>query len=209
MGKFGAGLIKKGSRVITHCNAGALATAGYGTALGVIRSAWTDGKLEQVFASETRPWLQGLRLTAWELAHDGIPVSIITEGAVSSLFRQHSVHWLIVGADRVCANGDVVNKIGTANAALLARQFGVKVMVAAPLSTIDPEMPSGAQVPIEQRSPEEILGQYYHSQPLVSAWNPVFDVTPANLVFALVTEKGVILQPDEEKIRTHLDAKIA
>lgn len=204
MGDFGSGLIKPGSRVLTHCNAGALATGGYGTALGVIRSAWSAGKLDRVFASETRPWLQGLRLTAWELAEDKIPVSLIVEGAASSLFSLQKIDWVIVGADRICANGDVVNKIGTANLAILAKHYGVSVMVAAPLSTLDADTPSGGQVAIEQRSGQEIVGDYYAQNEWVSAWNPVFDVTPAELVSAIVTEKGVILRPDKQKITRHL-----
>jgi methylthioribose-1-phosphate isomerase len=207
MGDFGAGLIKPGSRVLTHCNAGALATGGYGTALGVIRSAWTGDKLERVFASETRPWLQGLRLTAWELAYDGIPLSVITEGAVSSLFAQQDIQWVIVGADRVCANGDVVNKVGTANLAILAQYYGVSMMVVAPFSTIDSATKSGELVKIEHRAEEEILGDYYAAEELVSAWNPVFDVTPAKLVSVLVTEKGVILRPGEQNIKAHLQLK--
>ncbi len=207
MGDFGAELIKPASKVLTHCNAGALATAGFGTALGVIRSAWSQGKLEQVYASETRPWLQGMRLTVWELAHDNIDVSLIVEAAASSLLSQHAIDWVIVGADRVCANGDVVNKIGTANLAIMARHYGVSLMVVAPLSTIDLQMQSGDQVAIEQRSSEEILGQHYADDPRVSVWNPVFDVTPAHLVTALVTEKGVILQPDKEKIADLFEAK--
>lgn len=207
MGDFGAELIEPGSNVLTHCNAGALATAGYGTALGVIRSASSQGKLAQVYASETRPWLQGMRLTAWELAQDNIDVTLIVEAAASSLFAKRAIQWVIVGADRVCANGDVVNKIGTANLAILARHYGVSLMVVAPLSTIDLQMPGGDQVAIEQRSSEEILGQHYAGEASVSAWNPVFDVTPAELVTALVTEKGVILQPDKEKIADLFEAK--
>ncbi len=203
MGDHGASLIDTGSRVLTHCNAGALATGGYGTALGVIRSAWAQGRLSAVYASETRPWRQGLRLTAWELARDGIPVQLTIEGAASSLMRA-GLDWVIVGADRVCANGDVVNKVGTANLAILARHFGVRFLVAAPTSTLDPHTASGSEVPIEIRDPAEILGDHYVDDPKVSAWNPVFDVTEAPLVDALVTEKGVILQPDKDKIVAHL-----
>lgn len=201
MGDFGAALIEPGSRVVTHCNAGALATAGYGTALGVIRSAWSESRLDKVFASETRPWLQGLRLTAWELAQDGIPVTLIVEGAVSSLFSQQAVDWVIVGADRICANGDVVNKVGTANLAIMAKHYGVKVMVAAPLSTIDMDTASGDLVEIEVRDSAEILAGNYIDDSKVSAWNPVFDVTPAALVSAIVTEKGAVLQPDLAKMQ--------
>ena len=201
MGEYGAELIAQGSRVLTHCNAGALATAGYGTALGVIRSAWALKKLDKVFASETRPWQQGLRLTAWELAQDNIPVTLIVEGAASSLFARQSIDWIIVGADRICANGDVVNKVGTANLAIMAQRFGVKVMVAAPLSTIDMATPSGDQVEIEYRSEDEIIAGKYTDFDNVTAWNPVFDVTPADLVDAIVTEKGVVSAPDKNKLQ--------
>lgn len=206
MGAHGAQLLGSKSQVLTHCNAGALATGGYGTALGVIRSAYAKHKIDRVYASETRPWSQGLRLTAWELAQDQIPVTVITEGAVSALFRQKAIDWIIVGADRVCANGDVVNKIGTANLAYLAQRFDVSMMVVAPLSTIDLETPSGDQVAIESRNQQEILGDYYPDSKLVSAWNPVFDMTPSNLLSVLVTEKGVVLNPDKEKIRRHVTA---
>lgn len=204
MGDFGASLIAPESRVLTHCNAGALATAGYGTALGVIRSAWSEKKLEKVFASETRPWLQGLRLTAWELSEDNIPVSVITEGAVSSVFKSQQIDWVIVGADRVCANGDVVNKVGTCNLAILAQHYGIKVMVAAPTSSVDMETHCGEDVSIEIRSEREILATHYADNELVTAWNPVFDVTPAALVSAIVTEKGVVLQPDKHKMKSHM-----
>ena len=206
MGDFGAALIEPNSRVLTHCNAGALATAGYGTALGVIRSAFADNKLEKVFASETRPWTQGLRLTAWELAEDHIPVTLIIEGAATSLFARQHIDWVIVGADRICANGDVINKIGTANLALLARHFGVKFMVAAPTSTIDMQTASGEQVDIENRSAQEILGEHYAGNAKVSAWNPVFDITDAHWVSAIVTEKGVIRQPNREKIQQLMES---
>jgi methylthioribose-1-phosphate isomerase len=201
MGELGAALIEPGSRVLTHCNAGALATAGYGTALGVIRSAWSQNRIDKVFASETRPWLQGLRLTAWELAQDSIAVTLIVEGAVSSLFRSQAIDWVIVGADRICANGDVVNKVGTANLAIMAQHYGVKVMVAAPVSTIDMDMMNGDQVELENRAAQEILGSNYTSNAFVSAWNPVFDVTPAQLVSAIVTEKGIVSQPDRDKMQ--------
>lgn len=206
MGDFGASLIEPESRVLTHCNAGALATAGYGTALGVIRSAFAENKLQQVFASETRPWTQGLRLTAWELAEDGIPVTLIIEGAASALFARRHIDWVIVGADRICANGDVINKIGTANLALLAQNYAVKFMVAAPTSTIDMQTASGDGVAIEQRSAKEILHDNYDGNDCVSAWNPVFDVTAAAQVDAIVTEKGIIHQPDRDKIKQHMMA---
>ena len=201
MGGHGAGLITAGSRVLTHCNAGALATAGYGTALGVVRAAWADGKLERVYASETRPWQQGLRLTAWELAHDGIDVSVVVEGAIANLMQKQKIDWVIVGADRICANGDVINKVGTCNLAILARHFGVSMMVAAPSSTIDLATASGHEVAIEERDPREILGDCYPDSQQVSAWNPVFDVTPAALVSAIVSERGVISAPDKNKMK--------
>lgn len=207
MGQLGASLIKPGSRVLTHCNAGALATAGYGTALGVIRSAWHEHRLDRVFASETRPWTQGLRLTAWELAKDEIPVSVIIEGAASSLFSQMKIDWVIVGADRICANGDVINKVGTNNLAVMARHYGVSMMVVAPMTTLDMATESGDQVEIEQRSQDEILGQYYADESRVDAWNPVFDVTSADLVSAIVTEKGIVLQPDKIKIKGLFEQK--
>ncbi len=200
MGQLGASLIQPGSRVLTHCNAGALATAGYGTALGVIRSAWHENRLDRVFASETRPWLQGLRLTAWELAEDGIPVSVIVEGAASSLFAQMKIDWVIVGADRICANGDVINKVGTNNLAVMAKHYGVSMMVVAPMTTLDIATESGDLVEIEQRGEDEILGQYYADHERVNAWNPVFDMTPASLVTAIVTERGIVMQPDKNKI---------
>lgn len=205
MGNLGASLIDPGSRILTHCNAGALATAGYGTALGVVRSAWRENKLERVFASETRPWLQGLRLTAWELAQDNIPVSVIIEGAVSSLFARQAIDWVIVGADRICANGDVINKIGTNNLAVMARHYGVSMMVVAPLTSVDMDTASGDLVEIEQRAENEILGAYYDDNERVKAWNPVFDVTPAELVTAIVTEKGIVLQPDKNKMKGLFD----
>jgi methylthioribose-1-phosphate isomerase len=202
MGEAGAALINECSAVLTHCNAGALATGGYGTALGVIRSAWSAGKLRQVYAGETRPWLQGARLTAWELHRDSIPVTLLSDSAASLLMQQERVQWVIVGADRVAANGDVVNKIGTYQLAVTCRYHGVPMMVVAPLSTLDRGMPNGQQVTIEQRSPEEVLqlaGRRI-AAPGATAWNPVFDVTPAGLVDYLVTEAGVVAAPDREKL---------
>ena len=202
LGDLGARYLDPGSRVLTHCNAGALATGGYGTALGVIRSAWRDGLIEQVYAAETRPWLQGARLTAWELRHDRIPATLIVDGATAWLFKQQHIGWLIVGADRVAANGDVANKIGTLNAVLAARHHGARVMVAIPTSTLDMDAASGADIPIENRADEEITS--LAGQPVAAAgmpaWNPVFDITPAGLVDVLVTEKGCIEQPDRIKI---------
>lgn len=202
MGELGAALIERRCAVLTHCNTGSLATGGYGTALGVIRSGYAAGRISQVFAGETRPWLQGARLTAWELVQDNIPVSLIVEGAVAHLLRQGEVGWVIVGADRVAANGDVANKIGTCNAAVVARHHGVKVMVVAPTSTIDMTIHHGGDIPIENRNPGELLS--IAGRPVAAAgaqaWNPVFDITPAALVDALVTEKGVVHAPDQAKI---------
>ncbi len=202
MGDFGASLISSGSGVLTHCNAGALATGGYGTALGVIRSANTAGKLTEVFADETRPWLQGARLTAWELLADHIPVTLIAEGAASHLMKLGKIAWVIVGSDRIAANGDVANKIGTYNLAVTARYHGVKFMVAAPTSTVDMAMPNGDQIPIEERDPEELLcaGGKRIAAKGAKAWNPVFDVTPASLVDAIVTERGIVEAPTVEKM---------
>jgi methylthioribose-1-phosphate isomerase len=202
MGEYGANLINKGDSVLTYCNAGSLATGGYGTALGVIRAAWSTGKLAKVYAGETRPWLQGARLTAWELVRDEIPVTLITDNSAAFLMQGGRVQWVITGADRVAANGDVINKIGTCQLAVVCRYFGVKMMVVAPLSTLDMAMPDGQQVAIEQRSDSEILefaGQRVAATG-ASAWNPVFDVTPASLVDFLVTEEGVISAPDREKL---------
>lgn len=197
MARYGADLLPDGARVLTHCNTGALATGGYGTALGVIKQAFVDGKIERVYASETRPWWQGSRLTAWELKRAGIPFDLVTEGAVAYLMAQGNVNCAIVGADRIVANGDVANKIGTYSAALNAYMHGVDFYVAAPGSTIDHDTKSGDLIPIEQRSAEEILTVAGHrmAPPGVSAWNPVFDITPAQYVSAIVTEKGV-LRPD-------------
>ncbi|MDZ7804682.1 S-methyl-5-thioribose-1-phosphate isomerase [Thiohalophilus sp.] len=206
MGQFGASLIAPGDSVLTHCNAGALATGGHGTALGVIRSAHAEGKLGTVYADETRPWLQGARLTAWELLQDNIPVTLVAEGAAAWLMRQGKVQWVIVGSDRIVANGDVANKIGTYSLAVLARQHGVKFMVAAPTSTIDMAVGEGGAIPIEQRDGAELLecgGQRVAAEG-AGAWNPVFDVTPAQLVDAIVTERGIIEQPDAGKMARHM-----
>jgi len=202
MGVHGANLINKGDSVLTYCNAGSLATGGYGTALGVIRSAWDAGKLEKVFACETRPWLQGARLTAWELVRDDIPVTLITDNSAAFLMQGKQLQWVITGADRVAANGDVINKIGTYQLAVACRYHGVKMMVAAPLSTLDMAMPCGQQVTIEERPAAEVLSLAGHAVAAAgaAAWNPAFDVTPAALVDYLVTEEGVISAPDREKL---------
>ncbi|MEO5343174.1 MAG: S-methyl-5-thioribose-1-phosphate isomerase [Gammaproteobacteria bacterium SHHR-1] len=202
IGDLGADLIRKPTAIITHCNAGALATGGYGTALGVIRSAHAQGKVERVYADETRPWLQGARLTAWELVQDGIPVSLMADGAAAARMREGGIGWVVVGSDRIAANGDVANKIGTYGLAIAARHHGVKFMVAAPTSTIDMGLTNGGMIPIETRASDEVFscgGQRVASEG-AHAWNPVFDVTPAELVDAIVTEKGIVLKPDAGKL---------
>ncbi len=195
MGRHGASLIKDGQTVLTHCNAGALATAGYGTALGVIRAAWEQGKKIKVIADETRPVLQGARLTAWELMQDRIPVTLITDNMAGALMRQGLIHLCVVGADRIAANGDVANKIGTYSVAVLAKAHGIPFYVAAPYSTIDLATESGEQIPIEQRNPNEVTS-VHGSHPIapvgVSVLNPAFDVTPAELITAIITERGVV-----------------
>jgi methylthioribose-1-phosphate isomerase len=202
LGELGAALIDGPTGVITHCNAGALATGGYGTALGVIRAAHAAGHITRVYADETRPWLQGARLTAWELVRDGIPVTLQADGAAAACMARGRVGWVIVGADRIAANGDVANKIGTYGLAVLARHHGVKFMVAAPLSTLDPRAADGAAIPIEERDPGEVLGCAGQTLagPGTDAWNPVFDVTPADLVDVLVTERGVVHNPDPQRL---------
>lgn len=204
MSRLGSTLIRPGSQVITHCNAGALATGGYGTALGVIRSAYKSGLIDHVYASETRPWLQGARLTSWELQQDHIPVSLVTDSAVSTLMQAGKIQWLIVGSDRISANGDVANKIGTYSHAVNANHHGVKVMVVAPSSTVDMQVNSGDQIPIEHRDGEEITAiQGIQIAPKnMHAVNPAFDITPADLVDVIVTEKGVIEQPNVEKMQS-------
>ncbi|MBB1073351.1 S-methyl-5-thioribose-1-phosphate isomerase [Rhodoferax sp. 4810] len=202
LGALGAALIDTPTAIITHCNAGALATGGYGTALGVVRSAFAAGNIRCVYADETRPWLQGSRLTAWELHESGIPVTVQADVAAASLMARGDVGWVIVGADRIAANGDVCNKIGTYGLAILARHHGVKFMVAAPLSTVDLDTPNGAAIPIEERAADEVLccGGQRVAPAGVAARNPVFDVTPAALVDYIVTECGVIAQPDAAKL---------
>ena len=209
MGEFGAELMRADEpfSVITHCNTGSLATGGYGTALGVIRSAHKAGLLDKVFADETRPWLQGARLTAWELVQEGIPVALIADSAAAHVMKSGAVRWVIVGADRITANGDVANKIGTYSLSVLARHHGIRFMVVAPTSTIDMKLDHGRDIPIEERTQEELLKlrdmQLAPAQ--ATAFNPVFDVTPAELIDAIVTEKGVILQPDREKMLAHME----
>lgn len=198
MGRLGAALLRDGSCVLTHCNAGALATAGHGTALGVIRSAVAAGKRIRVIANETRPLLQGARLTAWELIHDGIPTTLIADSAAGHLMSQGEIDAVIVGADRVAANGDVANKIGTYTLAVLAHRHQIPFYVACPISTLDPEIASGGNIPIEQRGGAEIVGygDVRWAADGVAARNPAFDITPAGLVSALITERGIIHRPD-------------
>lgn len=206
MGELGADLLAGVKGVMTHCNTGALATGGYGTALGVIRSA-TQRQPLNVYAGETRPWLQGARLTVWELAQDDIPVTLLADSAAAWLMKSGAIDWVIVGADRIAANGDTANKIGTYSLAVLAKQHGVKFMVVAPITTIDWAIENGDQIEIEQRDQSELLPACYHKEgSLVSAWNPVFDVTPAELISALVTERGVVLNPTEQGMRGLKDA---
>jgi methylthioribose-1-phosphate isomerase len=202
MGKLGADLLPTHCRVLTHCNAGALATGGYGTALGVIRHAYRAGKISQVYADETRPWLQGTRLTAWELLQDNIPVTLLVDSAAAALMQQQRLDWVIVGADRITARGDVANKIGTYSLAVLARQHGVKLMVVAPTSTVDMNLMEGSAIVIEERSPTEVLtlGGQAIAPVGAQAWNPAFDVTPSHLVDVIVTEKGVVTQPNLERM---------
>ena len=195
MGRQGAGLIKDGQNVLTHCNAGALATAGYGTALGVIRAASEQGKQVHVFANETRPVLQGARLTAWELMEDGIPVTLITDSMAAVVMRQGKIDLCVVGADRIAANGDVANKIGTYGVAVLAKAHDVPFYVAAPSSTIDVSMPSGSAIPIEERPGHEVTtvnGEACIAPKDVDVFNPAFDVTPAKYVTGIITEQGVV-----------------
>lgn len=203
MGHLGSELIDKNSVVLTHCNAGALATGGFGTALGVIRQGYADGNIQHVYADETRPWLQGARLTAWELQRDNIPVTLQSEGAAASLMATGQLDWVIVGADRITANGDVANKVGTYMLAILAKYHDVKMMVVAPTSTIDWQLIDGKDIPIEQRSAKEVTtiqGQQIAPEG-VAASNPAFDVTPADLIDAIVTEAGVIVSPSLETMK--------
>jgi methylthioribose-1-phosphate isomerase len=197
IGAAGAELIPDGATVLTHCNAGALATGGYGTALGVIRAAVEGGRKLRVIADETRPWLQGARLTAWELARDGISVTLIPDVAAAWLISRGEITCAIVGADRIARNGDTANKIGTYGVALAAAAHGVPFYVAAPLSTVDPATPTGAQIPIEERSPDEVtsFAGTRIAPAGVGARNPSFDVTPAALITAIITERGVVRAP--------------
>ncbi|UUT21612.1 S-methyl-5-thioribose-1-phosphate isomerase [Pseudomonas sp. T8] len=205
MAQLGVDLIRRhqgnAQAILTHCNTGALATGGFGTALGVIRGAFIEGMVERVYANETRPWLQGSRLTAWELANEGIPVTLNADSAAAHIMKTKGVTWVIVGADRITANGDVANKIGTYQLAVNAMHHGVRFMVVAPSSTIDMALASGEDIPIEERDGKELLevgGKRVGAD--VEAYNPVFDVTPADLIDAIVTEKGIVERPDTAKM---------
>ena len=206
IGAHGAEVVPQGARILTHCNAGALATAGYGTALGVVRAAAERGKQVQVYADETRPFLQGARLTAWELVRDGIPTTVITDNMAGSIMRQGLVDFVVVGADRIAANGDVANKIGTYPVAVLAREHGIPFYVAAPLSTIDPATADGSAIPIEERNAREVthIGTTQVAPAGAHVRNPAFDVTPARLVTGIVTERGIFRAPYEASLRAAL-----
>jgi methylthioribose-1-phosphate isomerase len=205
MAQLGAELIRKHQgnlqTVLTHCNTGALATGGFGTALGVIRAAYIEGMIERVYAGETRPWLQGSRLTAWELANEEVPVTVTADSAAAHLMKTKGITWVVVGADRITANGDIANKIGTYHLAVAAMHHGVRFMVVAPSSTIDMNLASGEDILLEERAASELLelnGQRVGAD--VDAFNPVFDVTPADLIDAIVTEKGIVERPDTAKM---------
>jgi methylthioribose-1-phosphate isomerase len=203
MGRHGAEVVPEKARILTHCNAGALATAGYGTALGIIRAAAEHGRVAQVYADETRPFLQGARLTAWELLRDRIPTTVITESMAGPLMRQGGIDVVVVGADRIARNGDVANKIGTYTLAMMARAHGIPFYVAAPLSTIDLATADGDAIPIEQRSAREVthLGPVQLAPDGASVWNPAFDVTPHELVTGIITEKGIARPPYEQSLQ--------
>jgi len=203
MGRHGAALMPPSGGVLTHCNAGALATAGYGTALGVIRAAVEQGKKIHVYADETRPFLQGSRLTAWELMKDGIPTTVISDNMAGAIMKQGKIGAVVVGADRIAANGDVANKIGTYTVAVLAKEHGIPFYVAAPISTVDLETPDGSKIPIEQRNAKEVthIAGRQMVPDGVEVENPAFDVTPAKYVAAIITEQGVAKAPYEQSLR--------
>ena len=208
MGGFGAAVVPDGARVLTHCNAGALATAGYGSALGVVRAAVEQGKKVAVFADETRPFLQGARLTAWELVRDGINTTVITESMAGPLMRAGEVDLVVVGADRIAANGDTANKIGTYTVAVLAHEHKIPFYVAAPLSTIDLSTPDGDHIPIEERDRREIthLGSSRLTPEGAHIRNPAFDITPNRYLAGIITEKGIFRQPFSESLRQAFEA---
>ncbi|MEO8461482.1 MAG: S-methyl-5-thioribose-1-phosphate isomerase [Dokdonella sp.] len=203
MGELGANLLGHDVGVLTHCNTGSLATAGYGTALGVIRAGVSADRITRVFAGETRPWQQGARLTMWELVRDQIPAQLIADSAAAHLMQSGAIQWVIVGADRIAANGDTANKIGTYQLAIVARHHGVKFMVVAPSTTVDMDTPTGADIEIELRSPDELMSHAGQRTVIdgAGAWNPVFDVTPAELIDVIVTERGAIERPNCERMR--------
>jgi methylthioribose-1-phosphate isomerase len=208
MGAHGAEVVPADARVLTHCNAGALATAGYGTALGVIRGAVEQGKRVAVFADETRPFLQGARLTAWELVRDGIPTTVITDNMTAALMRKVPIDLVVVGADRIAANGDTANKIGTYGVAVLAREHKVPFYVAAPLSTIDLNTPDGDHIPIEERNAREVshVGSSQLAPEGASIWNPAFDVTPHQYIAGIITERGIFRPPYIESLKRAFEA---
>jgi methylthioribose-1-phosphate isomerase len=211
MGAFGAAVVPADARILTHCNAGALATAGYGTALGVIRGAIEQGKRVAVFADETRPFLQGARLTAWELVRDGIDTTIITDNMSAALMGQGKVDLVVVGADRIAANGDTANKIGTYGVAVLAREHHIPFYVAAPLSTIDLRTPDGSHIPIEERSSREVthVGGAQMAPLAAKIWNPAFDVTPHRFIAGIITEKGIFRAPYTESLKSAFEQEPA
>ncbi len=202
IGAYGAAVVPVDARILTHCNAGALATAGYGTALGVIRGAVEQGKQVTVYADETRPFLQGARLTAWELVRDGIPTTVITDNMAGALMHQGKVNFVVVGADRIAANGDTANKIGTYSVAILAREHQIPFYVAAPLSTIDLNTPDGHHIPIEERQAKEVthLRGTRLTPDGAAVWNPAFDVTPHALIAGIITERGIFRPPYIESL---------
>ena len=206
LGEFGAALLPDGATIYTHCNTGALATGGHGTALGIIRTAWEQNRLQGVFAGETRPWLQGSRLTSWELSNDGIPVTLVADSTAGQLMAQGKIQAVIVGADRITANGDTANKIGTYNLAVLAKHHGIPFIVAAPVSTLDAALPNGSHIIIEERDGNEVrqIQGKIVAPSGVSVYNPAFDVTPGELISAIVTERGVIHSPTTDKVLAHL-----
>lgn len=209
IGAFGAPLVPDGKTVLTHCNAGALATAGYGTALGVIRAAVEAGKKIDVFADETRPFLQGSRLTVWELQKDGIDTTLITDNMAGHFLRSGRIGCVVVGADRIAANGDVANKIGTYGVAVLAKENGVPFYVAAPISTVDLKTPTGEQIPIEERASTEVTAMFGHkvAPDNTKVKNPAFDVTPNRYVAGIITERGVATAPFEESLKKLVEGK--
>jgi methylthioribose-1-phosphate isomerase len=207
MGAFGAAVVPADAHILTHCNAGALATAGYGTALGVIRGAVEQGKQVTVYADETRPFLQGARLTAWELVRDGIPTTVITDNMAGALMHHGKVNFVVVGADRIAANGDTANKIGTYTVAILAREHQIPFYVAAPLSTIDLNTPDGEHIPIEERQAREVthLRGAQLTPEGAAVWNPAFDVTPNALIAGIITERGIFRAPYIESLAAAFD----